>query len=86
MIALIQRVTSASVEVDGQSIGKINHGILAFIGVERDDHDAGAERLLQRIAGYRIFEDNEGKMNRSLVDIDGGLLLVPQFTLAADTN
>ena len=86
MIALIQRVTSASVAVDGQVIGEIDQGILALIGVERDDNEAAVERLLQRIIGYRIFEDSESKMNRSLADIDGGLLLVPQFTLAADTN
>ena len=86
MIALIQRVTSARVEVAGHTVGEIGQGVLALIGVERDDSEASAERLLQRIIGYRIFEDSEGKMNRSLVDIDGGLLLVPQFTLAANTN
>lgn len=86
MIALIQRVTRASVEVDNRIIGQIDQGLLAFIGVERGDSDAVAERLLQRIIGYRIFEDNAGKMNRSLAAIKGGLLLVPQFTLAANTN
>lgn len=86
MIALIQRVTRASVEVDNRVIGQIDQGVLALIGIERGDSDAGAKRLLQRIIGYRIFEDSAGKMNRSLADIRGGLLLVPQFTLAADTN
>lgn len=86
MIALIQRVTRAAVEVDNRTIGQIDQGVLAFIGVERGDSEANAERLLQRIIGYRIFEDSAGKMNRSLADIRGGLLLVPQFTLAADTN
>ncbi len=86
MIALIQRVTRASVEVDKQIIGQIDQGILALIGVEREDSEAMAERLLQRIIGYRIFEDDAGKMNRSLADIKGGLLLAPQFTLAANTN
>ena len=86
MIALIQRVTRASVEIDNRVIGQIDQGVLALIGIERGDSDAGAERLLQRIIGYRIFEDSAGKMNRSLADIKGGLLLVPQFTLVADTN
>ena len=86
MIALIQRVTRASVEVDNQTVGEIRQGILALIGVERGDESAAVERLLQRIIGYRIFEDSDGKMNNSLTDINGGLLLVPQFTLAADTN
>lgn len=86
MIALIQRVTRASVEVDGQLIGRIDQGILALIGVEKNDNEANADRLMQRIIEYRIFEDSAGKMNQSLVDINGGLLLVPQFTLAADTN
>lgn len=86
MIALIQRVTRASVEVDNRIIGQIDQGLLVFIGVERGDSDAVAERLLQRIIGYRIFEDSAGKMNRSLSTIKGGLLLVPQFTLAANTN
>ncbi|MCW8826821.1 MAG: D-aminoacyl-tRNA deacylase [Gammaproteobacteria bacterium] len=86
MIALIQRVTRASVTVDKQTVGEIDQGILALIGVERDDTASSAERLLERIVSYRIFEDNSGKMNVSLADIKGGLLLVPQFTLAADTN
>jgi D-tyrosyl-tRNA(Tyr) deacylase len=86
MIALLQRVTSASVEVDKESIGSISTGILALIGVEKDDSEAEADRLLERILGYRIFADAEDKMNLSLQDISGSLLLVPQFTLAADTQ
>lgn len=86
MIALIQRVVSARVEVDGVNVAEIAQGILALIGVERGDETLHAERLLQRIIGYRIFEDSEGRMNCSLADMDGGLLLVPQFTLAADTR
>lgn len=86
LIALIQRVTRASVEVDSQIVGQVDQGILALIGVEKNDNEANADRLLQRVIEYRIFEDSAGKMNQSLVDINGGLLLVPQFTLAADTN
>ena len=85
MIALIQRVTEARVEVDGSVIGAIGRGILALVGVERGDAEAQAERLVERVLGYRIFPDAEGKMNLSLQDIKGELLLVPQFTLAADT-
>ena len=86
MIALIQRVTEAKVVVTGETIGAIGPGILALIGVEKADTEATARRLLERIIGYRIFADADGKMNGSLSDIDGGLLLVPQFTLAADTT
>ncbi len=86
MIALIQRVTEARVEVDGKAIGEIGRGILALIGVERGDSEAQAERLVEKVLGYRIFPDEAGKMNLSLNDIKGGLLLVPQFTLAADTK
>ena len=86
MIALIQRVISASVEVDGQAIGSIGRGILALVGVERGDTEAQAERLVERVLGYRIFPDADGKMNLSLLDIKGELLAVPQFTLAADTK
>ena len=73
-------------EVDGRSIGAIGHGILALVGVERGDTAAQAERLVERVLGYRIFPDAEGKMNLSLLDIRGELLAVPQFTLAADTR
>ena len=86
MIALVQRVTSASVEVDGRIIAAIGRGILALVGVERGDTDVQAERLAGRVLGYRIFPDAEGKMNFSLQDIKGEFLVVPQFTLAADTR
>ena len=86
MIALIQRVSGAAVTVEGRTVGSIGRGILALIGVERGDTVAQAERLLSRVLGYRIFEDSTGRMNLSLSDIRGGLLLVPQFTLAADTH
>jgi len=86
MIGLLQRVSQASVTVDGQTVGAIGRGILVFVGVERDDDTARADRLLERLLGYRVFADAEGKMNLSVKDIGGGLLLVPQFTLAADTQ
>lgn len=86
MIALIQRVTKAEVIVENQIIGQIGQGILALVGVEKNDEPANAKRLFERISGYRIFSDNEGKMNLSVADVGGGLLLVPQFTLAADTR
>lgn len=86
MIGLLQRVSQASVNVDGQTIGAIGRGILVFVGVERDDDEAKSDRLLERLLGYRVFADADGKMNLSVKDIGGGLLLVPQFTLAADTQ
>jgi D-aminoacyl-tRNA deacylase len=86
MIALIQRVSRADVQVDSRTVGSINRGILAFIGVRRGDDIVAADRLLERVLTYRIFPDEEGKMNLSLRDIQAGLLLVPQFTLAADTQ
>jgi D-tyrosyl-tRNA(Tyr) deacylase len=86
LIALIQRVSEAAVRVDGQTVGSIGRGVLALIGIERGDDLPRGERLLERVLGYRIFEDEAGRMNRSLTDIAGGLLLVPQFTLAADTQ
>lgn len=86
MIALIQRVTEAEVRVAGASVGRIGAGILALVGVRRDDDEAAAGRLLERVLAYRIFPDDSGRMNRSLRDVQGGLLLVPQFTLAADTH
>ncbi len=86
MISLIQRVSSARVDVAGETVGAIGRGLLALVAVEKGDAVAQADRLLERILGYRIFEDTEGKMNRSLADIGGDLLLVSQFTLAADTQ
>ena len=86
MIGLLQRVRSASVTVDGAVVGAIARGVLVFVGVQRADAEVQAERLSQRILGYRIFPDAEGKMNLSVADIAGGVLLVPQFTLAADTQ
>lgn len=86
MIALIQRVSRAEVTVAGSVIGRIGTGMLALIGIERDDTGANAERLLERLLTYRIFPDEHGRMNRSLQDSGGSLLLVPQFTLAADTR
>ncbi|NNL07157.1 MAG: D-tyrosyl-tRNA(Tyr) deacylase [Gammaproteobacteria bacterium] len=86
MIALLQRVTSASVSVKSERIAEIGHGLLALIGVEKPDNAAKAARLVERILGYRIFADAEGKMNLNVCDVDGGVLLVPQFTLAADTH
>jgi len=86
MIGLLQRVTSARVLVDGDSVGAIGSGLLVFVGVERGDGESQADRLLERLLGYRVFPDCEGKMNNSLGDIGAGLLLVPQFTLAADTR
>jgi len=86
MIALLQRVTNAKVEVEGKTNGAIDNGILALIGVEKTDTEEQANRLLERILGYRIFADTQDKMNLSLEDINGGLLLVPQFTLVANTE
>jgi len=102
MIGLLQRVGQARVEVDGQVVGAIGRGLLVLVGVQKGDDEARAERLLERLLGYRVFPDATGRMNRSLRDLredwapggpdadlgrmDGGLLLVPQFTLAADTR
>jgi D-tyrosyl-tRNA(Tyr) deacylase len=86
MIGLIQRVTSASVTVDGQAVGAIGPGLLALVGVEPGDADLQVERMARRLLGYRVFGDDQGRMNRSLSDTGGGLLLVSQFTLAADTS
>jgi D-tyrosyl-tRNA(Tyr) deacylase len=85
MLALLQRVTQARVVVEAQCIASIADGLLVFVGVERNDTEAQAERLYERIVGYRVFADDNGKMNRSVADAGGGLLLVPQFTLPADT-
>ena len=86
MISIIQRVTTATVTVDHQLIGQIDTGIMALVAVEKEDTQKDAERLLERILSFRIFADDTERMNLSLRDINGGLLLVPQFTLAADTQ
>ena len=86
MIALIQRVTGANVKVAGDAVGVIGAGILALIGVERGDSELEALLLAEKLVNYRIFPDKEGKMNLSLKEVNGQLLAVPQFTLAADTN
>jgi D-tyrosyl-tRNA(Tyr) deacylase len=86
MIALLQRVTSAAVSVNGECVAEIGRGLLVLVGIEKHDDAAKAERLVERILGYRIFTDNNGKMNLNVCDVDGAVLLVPQFTLAADTQ
>jgi D-tyrosyl-tRNA(Tyr) deacylase len=86
MIGLLQRVTQAGVDVDGETVGRIGPGILVLLAVEPDDGVAEAEKLVDRLLRYRVFEDPAGRMNLSLLDTGGGLLLVPQFTLAADTG
>lgn len=86
MIGLLQRVTTARVVVAQQTIAHIDHGLLVLVGIERSDAKTQADRLLHRLLAYRVFADTEGKMNLSLTDIQGGLLLVPQFTLPADTR
>jgi len=86
MIGLLQRVAQARVEVDGTTVGAIGRGLLLLLCAERGDDRTQADRLLERVLGYRVFGDAEGKMNLSLRDVGGGLLCVPQFTLAADTH
>lgn len=86
MIALLQRVSTAQVVVAGLTIGAIERGLLVLLGVEAGDTIAEADRLLERLLNYRVFNDSAGKINLSLRDVEGGLLLVPQFTLAADTR
>ena len=86
MIGVLQRVSEASVRVDGEVVGEIRRGLLVLVGVERGDGELQSERLLERLLGYRVFPDRQDKMNLSVQDIGGGLLLVPQFTLAADTR
>ncbi len=86
MIGLLQRVTRAAVDVDGQTIGEIGAGLLVLVAVHRDDTERDISRLAHRILTYRVFPDEDARMNLSLVDIGGDLLLVPQFTLAADTR
>lgn len=86
MKALIQRVSNAQVDVCGHTVGKINQGILVLLGVERDDNRSRTEKLMDKILQYRIFPDAASKMNLSVSDVSGGVLVVSQFTLAADTN
>ncbi|MEH6557481.1 MAG: D-aminoacyl-tRNA deacylase [Oceanicoccus sp.] len=86
MKALIQRVTEASVSVNGEVIGEIGQGLVVLLGVERDDSAAIVNRLADRLLAYRIFSDNDGKMNLSVTDVGGSLLIISQFTLAADTS
>jgi D-tyrosyl-tRNA(Tyr) deacylase len=86
MIALIQRVTEASVHVDAECVGAIGPGLLALVAIEPGDGEPSVQRMAERLLGYRIFADDAGRMNRSLADVGGGLLLVSQFTLAADTG
>lgn len=82
----MQRVTGARVDVEGKTVGEISTGIAVLVAVEPEDDDRNMRRLLERLLAYRVFPDRSGRMNRSLTDIEGGLLLVPQFTLAADTR
>ena len=86
MYGLIQRVSSASVAIEQQINGQIDQGILLLLGIEKTDSQSTADKLLQRVLNYRVFSDAEDKMNLSLLDINGGLLVISQFTLAADTN
>lgn len=86
MLCLIQRVSRAQVDIDGQTVGAIGAGLLALVAMEPDDSDAQLSRMAERLLGYRVFADEAGRMNRSLADTGGGLLLVSQFTLAADTR
>ncbi|AXF78142.1 D-aminoacyl-tRNA deacylase [Erwinia tracheiphila] len=86
MIALIQRAQSASVKVDGQTIGEIGPGLLILLGVEKGDDEQKAHRLCERVLGYRVFSDEHGKMNLNVQQANGSLLVVPQFTLVADTQ
>ena len=86
MIGLLQRVTQARVEIADSMVGEVSKGLLVLLGVERGDTEKQADRLLERLLGYRVFEDESGRMNLSLRDIQGGMLIVPQFTLPADTQ
>ncbi len=86
MIGLLQRVTGARVEVGGRTVGEIGRGLMVLVAVHRDDDTRDIARLAERLLGYRVFPDDEGRMNLSVSDIGGGLLLVPQFTLTADTR
>jgi len=86
MIGLLQRVLSASVSVDGQCIAKIGAGLMVLVAVEKTDTQQCAQRMVERLLGYRVFSDDDDKMNLNVLDVSGEVLLVPQFTLAADTK
>jgi D-tyrosyl-tRNA(Tyr) deacylase len=86
MLGLIQRVNKASVEVEGKEVGAINKGILLLLGIEKNDSEKSADKLLDKLLAYRIFSDEQGKMNCSVQQVNGGILVVSQFTLAADTR
>ncbi|AGV18127.1 D-aminoacyl-tRNA deacylase [Vibrio alginolyticus] len=86
MIALIQRVSEAAVRVDGEVVGEIDRGLLVLLGVEKGDDEAKAKRLMERVTTYRVFEDDEGKMNLNVKQVEGKVLVVSQFTLPADTK
>lgn len=86
MIGLLQRVTHATVSINRKILGKIDTGLVVLVGIEKNDTNRKADRLLERLLGYRVFADRQGKMNLSLTDINGGLMLIPQFTLPADTR
>jgi len=86
MIGLLQRVTQAQVTIDGDTVASINAGLVVLVGIEKNDSEKQTQRLFEKLIGYRVFPDVQDKMNLSLRDIKGGLLLVPQFTLAADTQ
>lgn len=86
MKALIQRVSCASVSVAGAVVGEIENGLLVFVGIEKGDTHAQGQRMAERLLSYRVFSDPDGKMNLSVADVDGGLLMISQFTLAADTK
>nr|WP_275672940.1 D-aminoacyl-tRNA deacylase [Vibrio vulnificus] len=83
---MIQRVSEAAVRVDGEVVGQINKGLLVLLGVEKDDDEAKAKRLMERVTTYRVFEDSEGKMNLNVQQVEGKVLVVSQFTLPADTK
>jgi len=86
MKALLQRVSSSKVEVEGRVVGQINKGLLVFIGIEKQDDSISSDKMVKKILSYRVFSDSDDKMNLSVSDIDGDLLIVSQFTLAADTK
>lgn len=86
MKSLLQRVSCATVTVNAETVGEIRHGLLVFLGLDRDDDRAGADRMLDKLLAYRVFADSEGRMNASVVDVQGAILLVSQFTLSADTR